>query len=255
MSNRIIVYTGFIIMVLAGSLALFVMPEPSPRFDNLSRAEDHKSFTANYADADSSFTFSVEDWRQWAEPRWSKLYPEPVKIGDVEQSPDRFDFIGNATLSPDGQKIFFSVTAYAMATTLSLVGVIDAKTPRPRMLKEYSRGDIDGFSWSEDGSVIAYSLGSARAGNDYLRLDDLESFEKITSFSQDEITTALKNQDPDYHSGSGHPDRMQLKPRFRQMDWQGPHKLRFTTNKYDRNDDSEVRWQYDIRQDELKVVD
>ena len=255
MSSRIIIYTGFVIMMIAGSLALLITPGPSAKFKDVELSEDHKSLSAGFADADSTFTFTVEDWREYLEPQWEELYPEPVKIGDVEQPPERFDFIGNASLSPDQKQIFFSVTAYAMATTVSLVGVIDAETLRPHMMRDYSMGSIDGFGWSSDGSKIAYSLGSARAGGDYLRLDDLEKFEKITSFSQDEIIEALKEHDPEYHPGSDHPNRLLLKPRFREKEWVSDHQLEFTTNKYDRNDEEQVRWQYDIREGKLKVLD
>lgn len=257
MSSRLLTMTSFIIILILGSVAVLLNLPSVPgevRYQTVEMAEDHKSFTVEYGKGDSTRIYTIDEWRSDVKPLWPELFPEPVTIGDIEQPPERFDLFGRATVSPEGDKLFFTTTTYAMATTMSVFGVLLSDTGDLKMMDEAKHGGMEDDVWSPDGRYLVYTLGSARAQGDFLKIDDLERFEQIIYLSQDEIIEALKDEIPDYHSGSGNAGRMFLKPHFRNPEWKSENVLHFTTNKYDQGDET-VRWEFNASDGLLKLSD
>ncbi len=254
MSSRLLTMTSLIIILILGSVAVLLNRPSVPgdvRYKAVEMAEDHKSFTVEYSRGDSTRIYTIDEWRSDVKPRWSEWFPDPVTIGDIEQPPERFDLFGGATVSPEGDKLFFTTTTYAMATTMSVFGILIPGTGELKMMDIARHGSMEDDVWSPDGRYLAYTMGSARAQGDFLKIDDLDRLEQIIYLSQDEIIEALKNEDPDYHSGSGNADRMFLMPRFRDLEWKSENVLRFTTNKYDQGDET-VNWEFDVSDRSLK---
>lgn len=115
--------------------------------------------------------YGLDAWRAWARGRVPDAVEEPLAIGPVEVGVEDFSRFGAAAASPAGERVAFTVTTYAMLTTLSLVHVLDVPEGRLRVLPEARLGDVQEPTWSPDGALLAYALGTARAGGEALHVD------------------------------------------------------------------------------------
>ena len=194
------------------------------------------------------FAITIEQWRSWAEERLDRFLDEPVMIGDMRQDPGNFGWFGAVAVGPDGQRAAFAVSAYAMATSATLVGVINAQTMALRMMAEPGFGDVTELHWSPDGGYLAYPFGTARAAGEHLRMDNIEDAEKAFTLSGEDIGRAIEAARDDGETGLGGPDPAQFLPHFRELAWDSEGDwLEFTTNKRspdhrDPEDRETIRW-------------
>lgn len=142
-----------------------------------------------------------------------------------------------------------SVSAYAMLTTVSVVGVLDPRTLRFEAVDEPAFGGVEEgeIAWSPGGGHIAYALGTARARGDLLRGDDVREFRGVRRLAGEALldTPAADDLEPE-----AEPE--QWLPGFRDLEWLDASALAFTTH-----DPAEgtaggaIRWRFKVDRDEV----
>ena len=139
------------------------------------------------------FSLTIEELNQWTNENWGQFEEVPqVGMRDVES--DGFGFFDRAaSISPDNSKLIFSVSDYAVATTTSLPILVDLETEEMEFIKTPARGTIEGYAWNEDSSKVAYSLGTARAGGDYLRVDNIDQMDISFELEGEDLLTKLES--------------------------------------------------------------
>lgn len=168
------------------------------------------------------FSYTIGEWRSWAEENWEKFLEEPIMIGDEEMTPDRFYYFNAAAVSPDFRKLAFATSAYAMATDVSLITVIDMDSLEKSMVSRDSFGQVNNFVWSPEGIHLAYVLDTARAAGDRLSVDNIEEMRKEFTLTDKDILQKLEEETV---GGQG------LLPEFRDLSWsENGQKLFFVTN-------------------------
>lgn len=187
-------------------------------------------------------SMTIEEIQNWAEENWD-IFEEPPQVAMREVRPGNFTFFDKtAKLSPDQNKLAFSVSDYAAATTLSFILIMDIESGELSMVKEPTRGSVDEFHWSNDSRFLAYSLNTARASGDLLSVDDIESMEKSFTLGEEDLLEILQpEEDPTFM------------PRFRDLEWR-EERLHFTT---DSLEDEEINWSVkrngeDLREEEMQ---
>ncbi|MEX2502631.1 MAG: hypothetical protein WD336_09660 [Trueperaceae bacterium] len=144
--------------------------EPSPRFVT---SDDGRRLLQVASDGSTSEAWSLDAWHAWAAPRWDRLFVEAPSLAWRTMTPDDASWIGPAVLAPDGRTLAFVVSAYAAASTTSLVGTVDLIDGTVRTVADPKRGTVEDPVWSSDGRFLAYGLGTARSGGEALVVDDV----------------------------------------------------------------------------------
>jgi len=171
------------------------------------------------------FEYSIDEFRSWAKENWHDIFEEPPMfspdITETEVFPEDFRvFDRTAALSPDKEKLAFSVHRYYAASSLSFVGAVDLKTKEPALVAEANRGGLAGIFWSPAGNHLAYALDTARAQGDHLSVDSAARMEKEFILSGEDILATL--EDSDYAD---------FMPNFRNLEWtEEGQKLKFTSD-------------------------
>lgn len=171
-------------------------------------------------------TYDIEAWRAWARDHLASAVPGPLEIGTIEVGVDDFDRFGVASAAPGGDRVLFSVTTYAVLTTLSLVGVLDAEDGSIRMLPTPRVGDLQDPAWAPDGGYVAYALGSARSSGEEVRVEALDDADGGVALTRRKLHAAwLREGLPT--AGDVTPDG--YLPWFRDLAWSSG-RLRFTAD-------------------------
>ena len=178
------------------------------------------------------FSLTIDELNQWTADNWDH-FEEPPQVGGRDVEPDNFGFFDRAaSISPDNSRLVFSVHDYAVATTTAVVIVADLETGDMEMMDKATRGTPEEYAWSEDSSRVAYTLGTARAGGDFLRVDNVDDMEKVFEISEEDLLSII---DPDEEVI----DVGQFMPVFGDLDWE-EEVLSFTTE--DINSDEILSW-------------
>ncbi len=173
-------------------------------------------------EGDIIFDIEINELNQWMKNNWDLFNEEPT-VGNREVKTENFSFFDESVLiSPDGRKVFLSVNDYAVATTISFPIIVDLETEKIKMVKTPARGEIEETEWSGDSSFIAYSLNTARAGGDFLRVDNVFRMEKEFILEAEDIIDIM---DPDRTFS----DANHFMPEFRKLQWNN-NKLKFASN-------------------------
>ena len=209
-------------LVLFTSLALAAGPSDAPL--RVSLSDDWMTVTGFDADGVAVFTFTMDDWRAWATEHLEARLGGPVMIGDVEMAPSTFYAFGAASASPDGSRVLLAATTYAMLTTASVVTVLDPTDLTLEVVAEPAYGDLEEVVWSPDARYVAYTLGSARASGDGLRIDDL--LDMRPEFELTGRALLARGQAP---GADAVPSPYEWVPGFRDLLWVAPDRLAFTS--------------------------
>ncbi len=178
------------------------------------------------------FQLSIDELNQWTEDNWD-IFEEAPEVGGRLVDSDGFGFFDReASISPDNKRLVFSVSDYAVATTVSFVIVVDIDTGEMEMVNKPTRGSVEEYAWSDNGELIAYTLGTARAGGDFLRVDNVLEMKNSFTLSEEELLGVL---DPDQELV----EVGQFMPVFSNPEWLDD-RLYFSTEHPDSND--QVNW-------------
>ena len=182
-------------------------------------------------DNDIIFQLTIDELNQWTEDNWG-IFEEEPEVGGRSVDSGGFGFFDRAaSISPNNQKIVFSVSDYAVATTISFVLIADFRTEEMSMINEPTRGGIENYYWSEDSSLIAYTTGTGRSRGDFLFVDNVIDFERNFTLEERDLLEIL---DPNQELI----DPGQFMPVFEDLEWV-EDRLHFTTEHPENN---QVRW-------------
>ncbi len=229
----LIVVIGLAILLLAGT-EREERPDPVPSSELEVRYEGegieaHGLSVIKKEDGEVLYEITIEELQNWMRDNW-EVFEEPPEVALRPVEPENFTFFDpSAILSPDGKKLVFSVHDYSALTTLSFVLVADIDSSDLSVVKEPTMGSVEKFIWSADSKLVAYALGTARAGGDFLSVDDTEELEKRFTLSENEILEAIGT---DFENGDG------FMPCFRDLEWKDD-RLHFTT---DSPHSAKIRW-------------
>lgn len=162
-------------------------------------------------------SYDIERWRAWARENLEAQVQGPLAIGPQPVAVADFDRFGTAAVSPDGGRVFFSVTTYAMLTTLSLVGTLDPAGFTVTMLPVPRRGQVESPVWSPSGSHVAYALATARGHGESLHADHVEARRSAFTLTRQEMYAAWTAVGVAPLDGAGGPDA--YRPAFRDPSW------------------------------------
>ena len=139
------------------------------------------------------FSLTIEELNQWTANNWDQFEETPqVGMRDIES--DNFGFFDRAaSISPDNEWLIFSVSDYAVATTTSLPILVNLDTGDMEFIQTPARGTVEDYVWNEESSKVAYTLGTARAGGDLLRVDDLDVMDISFELEGDDLLTQLES--------------------------------------------------------------
>ena len=223
-------------------------PAPDPALAAVQVSDDATTLIGMARDGSPLFTYALDDWHDWAGEHLEAALGL-VRIGDQEMPPEAFDRFGVAVLGPDGERVLVSVSAYAMLTTVSVVGVLDPRTLRFEAVDEPAFGGVDEgeIAWAPGGRHIAYALGTARTRGDLLRIDDVREFHVVRALAGEVLldTPAADDLEPE-----AEPE--QWLPGFRDVEWLDAGALAFTTHDpAEGTADGAIRWRFLVDRDEV----
>ncbi len=191
------------------------------------------------------YLLTIDELTEWADENWD-AFEEPPTVAMREIDPTSFGFFDRAaSISPDGKKIAFSVSDYSAATTTAILIIADLQTEQLNFVTDPAQGSIEVFNWSEDGSYLGYTLGTARAGGDGLRVDDVANLEKSFSLTGEDLFEVI---DPEDETLESH----QFMPVFNNLEWDGEDLL-FTSGHPETEED--VHWRIGADGEGLVVED
>lgn len=200
-------------------------------------------------DGSTAFVYTLDDWRAWAVEQLEASLGGPVRIADQAMPPDTFHGFGAAALAPDGERLFLAAGTYAVLTTASVVGVLDVRSLDFEAVGEPALGDVGEVAWSPDGRFVAYTLDSARAHGDGLRVDDMRALSVVRAVAGEDLLEVA--------SASGlavETDARAWLPEIEGLDWSGAAELTFTTaDPVDEAAGATVRWRIDADGDALRL--
>lgn len=211
-------------------------------------SDDGKSLRVIDSGGDSLFEYSIEEWRRWAEENLSSAIGGPVRIGEQEMSPAAFDRLGAAVLSPRGERVALTTSTYAILTTVSVVGILDLDDGTFEIVSEPAFGSVEEMVWSSGGEFIAYSLGTARAQGDRLRIDNVASLVPAVSLEGEDLLEAATDEGQIVAS-----DPRQWQPAFRNLSWSESGRLHFESNDVGSEDGGAMRWSISSEHGGLKI--
>ncbi len=190
------------------------------------------------------FQLTIDELNQWTQENWD-IFEEEPEVGGREVDPGGFGFFDRAaSISPNNRKMIFSVSDYAVATTVSFVIVADIESGEMGMINKPVPGSIEDFSWTEDSEMVAYSLGTARAAGDFLSVDNVVDLEREFMLSEEELLEVLDPEEEMVEVG-------QFMPVFQDLEW-SEGRFYFTTEhpEEDRTDWSVDKEGVDLRLEE-----
>lgn len=184
-------------------------------------------------DEEEIFSLTIDELNEWTVDNWDR-FEEPPQVAEREVVPDGFEFFDRAaSISPQNDKLVFSVSDYAALTTTSIVIVVDLETEEMEMVMTPARGTVEEYIWNEDSSKVAYTLGTGRSRGDYLRVDDLEEMDIAFEIEGQDLLESLEEEEV---------DSTQFMPVFGQLNWEG-EKLEFESE--DPQSDNRLSWSVD----------
>lgn len=175
------------------------------------------------------YQLTINELREWLEDNWY-VFPQPPEVGGREVSIDNFGFFDRfASVSPDNEKLIFSVHDYAAATSKTFVILADIEDESLSLLNEPLRGNIDSFHFTDDGRLVAFTLSTARAAGDFLSVIDVSQMNKKFILSEEDLLEIMDPEEEMVELG-------QFMPQFRDLKWYN-FNLEFRTNSIENDED------------------
>ncbi len=217
--------------------------------ESIDRDEGGGAVRGVASDGSTAFVYTLDDWRAWAVEHLEASLDGPVRIADQAMPPATFHGFGAAALAPDGERLFLAAGTYAVLTTASVVGVLDVRSLDFEAVGEPALGDVGEVAWSPDGRYVAYTLDSARAHGDGLRVDDMRALEVVRSVAGEDLLEAAAARGLAVET-----DARAWLPEVEGLDWTGAAELTFTTaDPVDEAAGATVRWRIDAHGAALRL--
>ncbi len=167
------------------------------------------------------FKYSFDQFKSWAEENWEYVFEEtPAFVEDKPVYPEdlRSAFDQTAAISPDNNKLAFSVHSYFAATFMSFVGIVDLETGETELIDADNRGQVEKLIWSPEGRHLAYTLHTAEAERFFLSTDNTVEMTKEFTLSGENLAKSVEEYG-------------QTLPRFRNIIWDKENKrLQFSAD-------------------------
>ncbi len=192
------------------------------------------------------FSISIEEFNEWTKEIWH-LFDEDPEVGEREVVPGSFGFFDRtAKISPNHEKMVFSVHDYAIATTVSFLTVVDLESGKMNMIDPSARGEMGEVFWSPESDYISYGLSTARSGGEFVSVDDVNNLEKLITVSGNDV---LEIMDPNENFAEFN----RFMPRFRGLNWTDNYNLQFVSDSA-QEDALPVIWNLNIEEKSLEIV-
>jgi len=216
MKKTIIFFTVFLLAIVSLYFLINLRGEIVEEEITLEQTEESNVLRLLNSKEEIVLSYSIEEFKEWANQNWEKIFEEtPRFIEDIEGTevtPEDFQFFDKTSvLSPNKEKIAFSVHSYFVATHMSFIGIIDIKTEKIDLIPDKSRGIVESIIWSPEGTHISYALGTGRARGDYLSVDNVREMKKSFTLTGEDLS------------------EVRFMPRFRELNWK-ENKLYFKTD-------------------------
>ena len=194
-------------------------------------------------DEEEVFSLTIEELNQWTADNWD-WFEDPPQVGMREVEPDNFGFFDRAaSISPDNSKLIFSVSDYSAATTTSILIVVDLEAEEMQMISTPAKGTIEEYAWDHNSVWIAYTLGTARAGGDYLRVDNLDQMDISFGLTGEDLLEVV-----DFDEEIVQPE--DFMPAFGQLSW-SENRIEFQSE--NPQEESNLSWSVDYGGDDLII--
>lgn len=231
-----------LILVLVSAVgSAFASDERGPDAPRARVADDGARLVVRDATGAVRFDWTVEAWQAWATPRFDDRLDARPTLGGNRLGPADFTYFGPAAVSPDGTRVAFTVTSYAMLVTVTLTGVVDLPSGAVALMRTPMDGSVDAFAWSPEGRYLATVLGTARSAGERLVIDEVASGERQADLGARALLEASGL--PPRGAGEG-----PYLPHLREPTWTDAGHLRFTADAVDavgnpdRPSEPGVRW-------------
>ena len=151
------------------------------RLQRVELSDDFQTVTAFAPDGAVAFSYTIEDWRAWAEEHLDAALGGPVTIGDVAMQASTFYAFGFAEMAPDGRFVAYSLgSAHAFGDGLHVDDLeqrrrvldLDAHAALASGVGTALGAVVDGFGWFpafrelawDDDGALAFATHDPAAG-------------------------------------------------------------------------------------------
>ena len=190
---------------------------------------------------------NIEAFQAWTAEFWDKVFVERPSFGEVREVDhtgfSRFD--ETVSLSPDGQLVAFSVHDYAVATSLTFVGLFRLADETIELIPAENHGNISELFWSPDSAQLAYTLDTARAVGDALSVDSVIDLNKHITIDSEDLLDALGDTETDWRN---------FMPEIRDLVWSSETIVQFVSNDL-RDESASLTWNLDVAVETLELAD
>ena len=163
-------------------------------------SDDGEEIVIVSTDGDQLYNYRIETLNEWTSEYWDSVFAERPAFGEVREvnheSFARFDQV--VALSPDRQYVAFVVSDYAVATTLSFVGILNYQTDTVELIRAVNNGGVGELVWSEDSQYIAYRLDTARASGDSLVTASVAEREQLFMLDAEMLLSELGDTETEW---------------------------------------------------------
>ena len=199
-----------------------------------------------FAGDDMVAKLTIEAFQAWTAEFWDEVFVERPSFGEMREVDhtgfSRFD--ETVSLSPDGQLVAFSVHDYAVATSLTFVGLFRLVDETIELIPAENNGNISELFWSPDSAQLAYTLDTARAVGDALSVDSVIGLEKRATIDSEDLLGVLGDTETDWRN---------FMPEIRDLAWSNESIVQFVSND-PRDEFASLSWNFNVAIETLELA-
>ncbi len=191
--------------------------------------------------------YTISEFNAWTEENWDDVFEERPSFGEMREVAftDFHRFDRGASVSPGSDRLAFSVSDYAAASSISFIAILHIDSGDIELVGSSKSGDVDSILWSSDGEYVAYVLNTARSHGDGLSVDNTRTMTETFSLAGEDIVSALDREDD--------LDPLQFMPQFDELVWVDEATLQFTSASH--VDDDRVQWSIEADGSDMRQLD
>lgn len=243
MKRRFIYLLLFLFLLI---IALFLFPYEIKQDTNIETyylSQDGKSFDFFNQKGDLVFSYTINDFKNWAKNNWQDIFDETPSFGDIrEVEIDNFNnFSESFALSNNKDYLAFVVSDYAVLVDISFIAFINLNNREISIIADEKIGSVANIKWSSDDNYLAYLLNTARIQGDYLGLDNFINKKELITIKDEDIIYYLNMENIDNNLIS-----------FSDLAWIDNNSLMFSSKLL--NDDLKFNWQFKVNDNNLELI-